>query len=201
MDKPSPAPDDITFLLQRVRQGDAEAVSRLVPVVYAELRRAAQYYLDGERPNHTLQPTALVNDALLELLGDSVDWKNRAHFFAVAALSMRRILVACARKHQAEKRGGELQQVTLDSALAVSNGHWDDLLAVDHALDRLKKKDDRLVRIVELRFFAGMTDDEIGEVMNISARTVRREWQVARAWLHREMTRSAKDAPANAEEP
>jgi RNA polymerase sigma-70 factor, ECF subfamily len=183
--------DEITLLLQRVQQGDSDAVSRLVPMVYAELRRTARHYLDRERPDHTLQPTALANDALLELLGGSVDWKNRAHFFGVAAIAMRRMLLDHARRCHAEKRGGDVAHVPLGDVQVGSVARWDELLAVDRALDRLEEQDARLARIVELRFYAGMTDEEVAEVMQLSPRTIRRDWQIARAWLHREMTRSA----------
>jgi RNA polymerase sigma-70 factor, ECF subfamily len=192
-----PSRSEITLLLQRVRQGESGAVEELVPLVYAELRSLARHYLESERAGHTLQPTALANDALIELLGDAVDWRNRVHFFAVAAKAMRRLLVDHARRHQAEKRGGELQQVPLDNLQGISM-HWDEILAVDRALQRLQERDERLARIVELRFYAGMTDEEAAEVLDISARSVRREWQVARIWLHKEMTKPHKSASRQA---
>lgn len=186
----NPSPGEITALLHDARDGDADAAAKLVPLVYRELRRMADRYLRNERIGHTLQPTALVHDALLELLGSqSVDWQNRAHFFAVAAQSMRRILVDYARSHRAEKRGGNFQRISLDNVLVVSREQFGDLLVLDQALDRLQKWDGRLGRMVELRFFGGMTEEETAEVLGISVRTVKRDWKVARAWLHGEMTK------------
>lgn len=189
-DEPTPSRAEITQLLQSVRQGKAGAADKLVPLVYSELRRLARHYLGNERADHTLQPTALVDDALIKLLGvDSVNWQNRAHFFALAANSMRRILVDHARHHQAEKRGGEFEKVSLDEAYLpqFSAQHLDKILAVDEALKRLAKFDPRAAQIVEMRFFAGMNEEETAEVLGLSVRTVKRDWQMARAWLRGEM--------------
>jgi RNA polymerase sigma factor (TIGR02999 family) len=186
----TPSSEEITRLLHGAQRGDRAAADKLIPMVYGELRRLARHYLSNERPDHTLQPTALVNDALLQLLEiDSIDWQNREHFFGVAANAMRRILIDHARRHKAEKRGGELHQVELDSALALAGQRWDEVLAVHEALDRLEKFDPPLGKIVELRYFGGMTEEETAEVLGVSARTVKRKWQVARAWLFGEMTK------------
>lgn len=186
----NPTSGEITALLHRVRKGDMEASSALVPLVYGELRRLASHYLRNERIGHTLQPTVLVHDALIQLLGsESIDWQNRAHFFALASQAMRRILVDYARSHRAEKRGGEFQRVSLDENLVFSSQRCDELLALDEALGRLERREKRLGRMVELRFFSGMTEEETAEVLGISVRTVKRDWKVARAWLYGEMTK------------
>jgi RNA polymerase sigma-70 factor (ECF subfamily) len=186
----TPSAGEITALLRGARQGDENAAAKLVPLVYKELRRLANHYFKGERPGHTLQPTAVVHDALLQLLGkQEVDWQNRAHFFAVAAQSMRRILVDYARSHGAEKRGGSYQRVSLEDVFVVSRERLVELLILDQALERLQKWDKRLGRMVELRFFGGMTEEETAEVLGVSVRTVKRDWKVAQAWLHGEMTK------------
>ena len=181
---------EITRLLGEVRQGRAEAADELIPLVYSQLRNVARGYLQGERGDHTLQPTVLVNDALMRLLGSqSLEWQNRAHFFAVASQIMRRILIDYARSHRAEKRGGEFRKLSLDEDLSYDWRQADALLDLDQALDKLAGYDPRLCKIVEMRFFGGMTEDEAAEVLSISVRTVKRDWQFARAWLYGEMTR------------
>ncbi len=182
------SPGDITLLLAGLRAGDRSAESRLMPLVYNELRRVARRYLRSERPDHTLQPTALVHEVYLRLVGQhEVAWQNRAHFFGVAAQLMRRILVDHARARQAEKRGGHQQKVPLNEVLEYAADKSAELVALDGALDRLAKRDPRQARIVELRFFAGLTEKEAAEVLGISVRTVKRDWGVARAWLYREI--------------
>ncbi len=163
-----------------------------MPLVYAELRRLAHYYLQRERSDHTLQSTALVHEAYLRLAGKSPpQWQNRAHFFGIAAHIMRQILVEYARAHGAAKRGGASAcKVTLDAALEIQEKTDVDVIALDGALDRLSELDPQQSRIVELRFFAGLTIEDTSEVMGISAATVKRDWTSARAWLHREIARS-----------
>ena len=181
---------EITRLLGEVRHGKAEAADELIPLVYNQLRTLARGYLQGERGGHTLQPTVLVHDALMRLLGNqSMDWQNRAHFFAVASQIMRRILIDYARSHRAEKRGGAVRRLSLEEDLIYDWRQADALLDLDHALDKLEGYDPRLSKIVEMRFFGGMTEDEAAEVLCISVRTVKRDWQFARTWLYGEMTR------------
>jgi RNA polymerase sigma-70 factor, ECF subfamily len=178
---------EITLMMQQFRGGNQEVLSQLVPLLYDDLRRLASYYLQRERPNHTLQATALVNETYLRLLGQEVEWKNRNHFFGIAAQQMRRILVDYARRQHRVKRGGPAVKVSLDEAMIVSNENSDQILVVDEALTRLAAVDPQQVRIVELRVFAGLTVDEVADVLGISAATVKREWTIARAWLTREI--------------
>jgi RNA polymerase sigma factor (TIGR02999 family) len=185
---------DITVLLAGLRHGDRAAESQLASLVYGELRRIAARFMRRERSDHTLQATALVNDAYLKLMAQDKDWQNRAHFFAVASSLMRRILVDHARSHHAAKRGGGAVKVDLDqpdgnSGLIFTPKRSEELLALDEALSRLNQMDERQFRIVEMRFFGGMTDQEIAEVLGISIRTVVREWVLARAWLHSELSK------------
>jgi len=183
---------DVTQLLSRWSQGDRAALDSLVPVVYGELRRMAARYLRRERAEHTLQPTALVNEAFVKLIDQrDVRWQNRAHFFGVAAQLMRRILVDHARERAAEKRGGGVGRVPLEDALAVTASNQIDVLAVDNALNRLHEIDPDQVRIVELRFFGGLTVEETAEVLGWSSGSVKREWTIAKAWLQREMSGTA----------
>jgi RNA polymerase sigma factor (TIGR02999 family) len=183
----------VTDLLVRWRQGDREALDSLMPMVYVELRRLAHHYLQRERSDHTLQSTALVHEAFLRLAGQSPpQWQNRAHFFGIAAHVMRQILVEYARAHSAAKRGGVNScKVTLDEALDLAQRIDVDVIALDGALNRLSELDPQQSRIVELRFFAGLTIEDTSEVMGISPATVKRDWTSARAWLHREIARSA----------
>ena len=177
----------ITTLLRAWRQGDEAAFARLTPLVYDELRRRARRYLRAERPDHTLRPTALVHEAYLRLVNlDGVDWHDRTHFFALAARQMRRILVDAARARRYQKRGGAAPNVTFDEALAGSERH-PDLVALDDALDLLEKTDERKVRVVELRFFGGLKNDEIAAALGISTDTVTRDWNMAKLWLRREL--------------
>jgi RNA polymerase sigma-70 factor (ECF subfamily) len=182
-------PEDVTVLLAELSQGRVEAGDKLVPLVYNELRRVARAQMQRERPGHTLQATALVHEAYLKLAGQrSTNWQNRAHFFGVAAQLMRRILIDHARGHNRGKRGGAQQFVPLDKAIAFCPEQSDELLRIDEALKRLSKLDVRQAKIVEMRFFAGLTSEEIAEVLNISAKTVKRDWAVAKAWLHGELS-------------
>jgi len=179
---------DVTTLLSRLTEGDTSVVSRLIPLVYDELRRLAAGYMRQERPDHTLQPTALVHEAYLRLVEQrETSWKNRAHFFGVAAQLMRRILIDHARGHLRSKRGGEQQKVSLDEGMLFAADQSAELVAVDEALSRLEKLDPRQCRVVELRFFGGLTVGETAEVLKISPRTVEREWNFAKAWLYMEL--------------
>ena len=174
----------VTGLLLAWRAGDDAALERLIPLVHAELHRIAKGFMRKERAGHTLQTSALVNEAYLRLLdAPSVDWQNRAHFFAVSASLMRRILVDFARGRQARKRGGSAQRVVLDDALLTARARGEDVLAVDEALQALAKVDERKSKVVELRFFGGLTEAEIAEALQISPETVRRDWRLAKAWL------------------
>lgn len=178
----------ITHLLKEWSDGDQQALEDLTPLVYDELRQQAARYLRKERPNHSLQATALIHEAFLRLIDvKDVEWQNRAHFFAIAANLMRRILVDHARKRDAEKRGGSQVCLTLDESLALARETDIDLLAIDEALDRLAVIDPQQARIVELRFFSGLTVEETATALGVSPKTVKRDWSVARAWLRREI--------------
>lgn len=180
---------DMTLLLKELSAGNQAAVDKLVPVVYEELRRLAAYYLRQERSDHTLQATALVHEAYLRLIDQRrTDWKNRNHFFGVAAQLMRRILLMHARDHRAAKRGGSIQKLSLDETAVLSPGQADELVYLDELLTRLSALDAQQERVVELRFFAGLSVDETAELMGISPATVKRDWAMAKAWLAREMS-------------
>lgn len=184
----SPSQHEITQLLIDWRGGDESALDRLMPLVYDELRRLAHHYLSQERTGHTLQPTALVNEAYLRLIDQqNADWQNRTHFFAVAARIMRHLLIDHARSRQYAKRGGGALRVSLDEAAVVSSENTVELLALAEALDRLNVIDERKVVIVELRYFSGLSVEETAEVMRLSTITVKREWLKAKAWLYREL--------------
>ena len=182
--------NQVTELLVRWRGGDREALDTLMPLVYAELRRLAKSYLQRERPNHTLQSTALVNEAYVRLIGQNLpQWQNRAHFFGVAAQLMRQILVDYARSHRADKRGGGAFKLTLGDAAEQAQPIDIDLVALDDALKTLAEIDPQQGRIVELKFFAGLTNEDASEILGISTSTVKRDWVTARAWLFRELDR------------
>jgi RNA polymerase sigma factor (TIGR02999 family) len=186
---------EVTRILERIRSGDAQAPERLIEAVYAELRKLASSCMRRERPDHTLQATALVHEAYVRLMGQrEVEWQNRAHFFGIAAQVMRRILLDHARDRRALKRGAAGRRVTLDDALMVSEYQLDNVLALDQSLRKLALKDPAQSRLVELRFFAGMTVEETAEVLGISSATVKREWSHAKAWLNRDMGTKAADA-------
>jgi RNA polymerase sigma factor (TIGR02999 family) len=184
--------DQVTKLLVRWRGGDRDALDALMPIVYTELRSMAHRYLQRERSDHTLQSTALVHEAYVRLVGQKLpEWQNRAHFFGVAARLMRQILVEYARGHQAAKRGGNACKVTLDEGAMVAQQADLDVVVLDEALQELAKLDQQQSRIVELRFFGGLSIDDTSEVLGISPATVSREWSTARIWLHREISRRA----------
>jgi RNA polymerase sigma factor (TIGR02999 family) len=186
----APSPREVTQLLIDWRNGDQAALDKLMPLVYEELRRIAHRYMRRERPGHTLQTTALVNEAYLRLVGNrNVEFQDRAHFFAVAAQVMRHLLVDYARSRKYAKRGGSARRVTLDEAAVVSPGHDDQLLALDQALVKLASIDQRKSKLVEMRYFGGLNTEETAEVLGVSAITVKREWQKAKAWLYREINR------------
>src|ERR1700730_17604274 len=180
---------DVTRLLGQLRAGKPDAANQLVPLIYDELRRIAGAQMRRERLAHTLQPTALVHEAYMRLAGEQeIQWQNRAHFFAIAARTMRRVLLDYARQHHAERRGGEgARKVDIDAELLISNHRLEDVLVVDEVLSRLTEMDSEQGRIVELRFFAGLNVEETAEVMGISPSTVKREWRLAKAWLDREL--------------
>ncbi len=188
---------EITALLQKMKAGDKAAESALISALHGELRRLAGALLRGNRRNHTLQPTALVNEAYMKMMGgQQVSWQDRAHFFAVAARSMRQILIDHARGLLAQKRGGNVEMVQFDEGMPFENARPVELLAVNEALAQLEKNDPRVHRIVELRFFAGLSVEETAEVMEISPRTVKREWSLGRAWLLGELSPAAKKSDA-----
>jgi len=184
---------EITQWLVSWRNGDQTALEQLTPLVYQELHRLARAYMRGERPGHTLQTTALVNEACVRLIGnDQMDWQNRAHFYAVAAKLMRHILVDFARSRDRLKRGGDWEQVSLDDALTIRGDRTAELLDLDEALTALSKLDGRQSRVVELRFFGGLTEPEIAEVLQVSPRTVNADWSMARSWLLSELSRKRR---------
>ena len=190
----SDSPKEVTLLLLAWSDGDQAALDKLVPLVYEELHRLAHRYISRERPGNTLQTTALAHEAYLRLIdGKSVRWQNRAHFFAVAAQTMRRILVDLARARHNLKRGGGAQQVSLGEVLVISPERGADMLALDEALGRLAALNPRQSQVVELRYFGGLSAEEVGEVIKISPRTVRSDWRLAKAWLYRELSREVDD--------
>jgi len=188
---PTRSPQDITQLLVAWGDGNEAALEELTPLVYQQLHRLAHHYLSHERPGHTLQTSALVNEAYVRLVDwKNVRWQNRAHFFGVSAQLMRRILVDFARSRRYEKRGGGVPALALEEAALISGEKSTDLVALDEALVSLSQLDPRQGRVVELRFFGGLTVEETAEVLKVSEATVRRDWSLARAWLRREMLQS-----------
>ena len=188
MDEPPVSSHKVTQLLQQWSHGDDAALADLTPLVYEELRRLAHHFMEGQRPDHTLQTTALVNEAYLRL-ADQTDpkWQSRAHFFAVAARAMRQILVSYARSNQAQKRGGGAVRIELDEAAILSPEQSKEIVDLHEALERLESVDSRKARVVELKFFAGLNYDEIAEVLKIARATVRRDWEFAKLWLYTEL--------------
>jgi RNA polymerase sigma-70 factor (ECF subfamily) len=185
----------VTELLLAWGEGDQSALNQMIPLVHAELRHIAARYMARERLGHTLQPTALVNEVYLRLVEvERVRWQNRAHFLAVAARLMRRILVDFARSRRYQKRGGGGERVAFDEALVIDVGRGHDLLALDDALDELARVDDRQSQIVVMRFFAGLTVEEIAGVLGVSTATVMRDWKLAKSWLLRELDRTNPEA-------
>ena len=188
------SPNQITEQLIAWSKGDDAALEQLIPAVYQELRRMADHYLRGEDSGHSLQPTALVHEAYLRLIDQTkVEWQNRAHFFGVAAQMMRRILIDHAKAKHRVKRGGTAVKVMLDENANFTHERASELLALDDALQRLARMDERKSRIVELRYFGGLTVEETAQVLGISDKTVMRDWNLAKAWLYRELTNNAAD--------
>jgi RNA polymerase sigma factor (TIGR02999 family) len=182
-----PGPNEVTLMLEQLKSSD-QALSRLVPMLYDDLRRLASSHLRRERPHQTLQTTALVHEAYLRLASQNrVAWKNRSHFFGVAAQLIRRILIDYARTHHAAKRGADVQKLSLEDCMVVSKENLGQLLALDEIMNRLSSIDRQQATIVELRVFGGLTVEEIAQVLDISPATVKRDWSVAKAWLAREM--------------
>ena len=183
--------DSVTQLLLEVSKGDRGAVDLLLPVIYDELRKLAANYLRRERPDHTLQPTALVHEAYLRLIDQSrVNWQNRAHFFGVAAQIMRRLLVDHARKHNAEKRGQDFQKLSLDENIDRAVERSGELIALDDALKALEVFDEQKARIIELRYFGGLSIEETADILGVTPTTIKRHWRMAKAWLYGEMQSS-----------
>jgi RNA polymerase sigma-70 factor, ECF subfamily len=186
----NPSSQSVTQLLLDWRNGDQTALDRLMPLVYEELRRIAGHYLRNERRGHTLQTSALVNEAYMRLVDhENIEWQNRAHFFSVAAQAMRRILVDYARSRNYQKRGAGAQHVSLDEAAMVTEEHAAEMIALDDALEALAKIDERKCRVVELRYFGGLSVEETAEALGVSVQTVGRDWSTAKAWLLREMSK------------
>ncbi len=185
----------VTQLLRAWRQGDAAALDQLVPVVYQKLRRLARHHMAGQRPGHTLQATALVNEAYMRLIDcEQVNWKDRAHFFAISARMMRRVLVEFARARQYQKRGAGARKTSLDEGVIASPQRGQDLVALDDALQALAAEYPRQAQVVELRFFGGLNVEETAEVLHVSAITVMRDWQLAKVWLARELKKRDSNA-------
>jgi RNA polymerase sigma factor (TIGR02999 family) len=184
-------PQEVTRLLIDWSNGDQGALNRLMPLVYDELRKMAKRYMARQKPGHTLQTTALINEAFIKLVGQKdKHWQNRAHFFGVAAQAMRHLLVDYARSRQYEKRGGGSPVLSLDEALTVSRERTSELVALDDALKELAKLDERKSKVVELRFFGGLSVEETAQVLKVSEVTVMRDWSMAKSWLHRELNKS-----------
>ena len=181
------SPEAVTALLKQWSDGSKEALDRLMPAVYGQLRKLAAHSLRSERPDHTLRATELVHEAYLRLIDSDIPWQNRVHFYAVAAKVLRHILVDHAKAHRREKRGGDAERVPLDEALVVGPETSSEVVELDEALKRLALNDERKSQVVELTFFGGMTHEEIAAVLQISPKTVQRELRVAKAWLHREL--------------
>ena len=186
----------VTLLLKAMKNGDKSAAEKLLPLVYQELHRLARFYMQRERSDHTLQPTALINEAYLRLVRDSIDWQSRQHFIGVAANVMRRLLVDHARAHNAEMRAGGLQRVEFEEGLMVSSERSKEVLALHDALTTLEGVDPRQAKVVELRYFGGFSVAEIGDLLDMSPRSVKRHWALARIWLLKQMKKPRDpDAP------
>lgn len=187
---------EVTELLQMMRGGDAQAAERLLPLVYAELHRLAAAYMRRERREHTLQPTALIHEAYLRLAREGgLDWQSREHFIGVAAGVMRHVLVDYARAHKAQARGGELRRIELEDDVAVAEQRSDEVLALDAALEKLGAVNARQAQVVELRYFGGLSVEQVAAVLEVSPRSVKRDWALARVWLFQEL-RDERDGPA-----
>jgi RNA polymerase sigma-70 factor, ECF subfamily len=188
-------PGQVTQLLKAMRLGDARAADDLLPLVYGELHRLAKAYMRRERPEHTLQATALINEAYLRLVREDVDWNSRAHFIGVAANVMRRVLVDYARAHKAERRAGGVNRVEMKDDLAISPEKLDEVVRLDEALHRLGELNPRQARVVELRYFGGLSVEEISALLGVAPRSVKRDWSLARIWLFRELRPDDKIIP------
>ena len=184
----------VTELLKAMRAGDGQAAENLLPLVYAELHRLVKAYMRRERADHTLQATALINEAYLRLVGEDIDWNSRAHFIGLAAHLMRRVLVDYARARNAEQRGGGLSRVEMQDELAISPQQLDEVAELDEALTRLEKRNSRQARVVELRYFGGLSVEQIATLLEIAPRSVKRDWALARIYLFRELRPEGKDA-------
>lgn len=191
-----PDSEQVTRLLQAMRSGEAGVAEALLPLLYQELHRLAKSYMRRERPDHTLQPTALIHEAYLRLAQEEVDWTSRQHFIGVAAHTMRRVLVDYARAHRAERRGGGMRRVELADELAFSANRLDEVMAIDEALARLSQVNARQAQVVELRYFGGLSVEEIAPVLGIAPRSVKRDWSLARLWLFRELRPGAEPTAA-----
>lgn len=178
---------EVTQLLKAMNAGDSSAAEHLLPLVYAELHRLAKSYMRRERPDHTLQPTALINEAYMRLIGNDIDWNSRAHFIAVAAQVMRQVLVDFARAHAAKRRAGGLRRVEMRDDLAIAPERLEEVMSLDEALTRLAAVKPRQARVVELRYFGGLEIEEIARILDVSPRSVKRDWSLARIWLFREL--------------
>jgi len=181
---------EVTQLLKAMNDGDRAAADRLLPLVYAELHRLATSYMRRERQDHTLQPTALINEAYMRLAKEDLDWQNREHFIGIAAHVMRRVLVDYARSHKAQIRGGELRRVELEEGFAISDERTEETLALDEALNRLTDVNPRQAKVVELRYFGGLSMEQIAAALAIAPRTVKRDWALARIWLFKELRKN-----------
>jgi RNA polymerase sigma-70 factor, ECF subfamily len=184
----------ITQLLNAMKHGDAKAADRLLPLIYGELHRLAKSYMRRERPEHTLQATALINEAYLRLVQHGADWHNREHFIGAAAQVMRRVLVDYARSHRAQCRAGNLKKVELNEELAISPERLDEVTALDEALKRLAEENPRQAQVVELRYFGGLSVEEIAAHLGIAPRSVKRDWSLAKIWLFKELRPVMRDA-------
>jgi RNA polymerase sigma-70 factor (ECF subfamily) len=189
----------VTLLLKAMKSGDKSAAGRLLPLVYGELHRLARAYMHRERIDHTLQPTALINEAYLRLARENVDWQSRQHFIGVAANVMRRLLVDHARAHNAQMRDGGLQRVELEEGFMVSSEQSKEVLALHEALTVLEEADPRQAKVVELKYFGGFSVEEIGDILEMSPRSVKRHWALARIWLHKRMMQRDVTDPPRAE--
>jgi len=195
-----PNPGEVTQLLKAMHDGNSAAADRLLPLVYSELHRLAQAYMRRERPDHTLQATALINEAYLRLIGEDIDWNSRAHFIGLAAHVMRQVLVDYARQHNAERRAGGLRRVEMHDDLAISPDRLDEVASVDQALTQLATQNPRQARVVELRYFGGLSVEQIAKVLDVSPRSIKRDWSLARIWLFRQM-RPGRPIPNDDEPP
>ena len=187
-----PGGEEVTRLLKAMRAGEAEAAEQLLPLIYQELHRLARSYMRRERPEHTLQPTALIHEAYLRLAQEEVDWTSRQHFIGIAAHTMRRVLVDYARAHRAERRGGGMQRVEFIDSLAISANRLDEVMAIDEALGRLSQLHARQAQVVELRYFGGLSVEETAEILGVAPRSVKRDWSLAKLWLFRELRPGAE---------